>query len=94
MPYLIFASILSVITLTVMLIVTPAVKTLILAEGAGFRQFLNEFTDSDGEAERLNAYLHAIPELVDLRMISADEGREMAKRIQSQLLKIEFEEEN
>lgn len=80
-------SIISIIALMILLIVTSAARTFVLAPWMGIQQYIQKARKLDLDEDTLEAVLDVIPTAVDIKAISAGQGKEMTQIIQSRLEK-------
>jgi hypothetical protein len=82
-----FLSIIGIMVLIALLIVTPAVRTLISAPRTGIHMYQDKVAELGEDTDLAKVMLDAIPELVALDVMSDEEGEEETKEIQSLLSK-------
>jgi hypothetical protein len=76
-------SIIAIMALVVLLIITPAAQTLVIAPWAGIHQYVEKARKLDLDPQMLEAVADTIPALVELKLISAESGKEMTEKVRS-----------
>lgn len=80
-------SIIAIMILILMLIVTPAIRTFVIAPRMGIHQYLEKAKNLDLDVHMLETVLEEIPVLVEINTITAERGKEMTEKIRSRLAK-------
>ena len=84
-------SVIAITALVALLIITPAFQTFIVAPWIGIHQYIEKARKLDLDPEMLEAAADAIPALVELKLINARLGREMAEAVRSHLARTSSE---